>query len=148
MHRFDTRRALRTIPLALAAAAAIATGGFAVASGLGFLSNAPAGNFTAEDVQIQQDAAGVLIRDGSQGDSREWANPKTTAKGKLTIVKVFKSTEGFPARRCSSRTAPWVGTMSPLIRCAKSPRENGRYTRAPHRPRREIFAAHSPSRRP
>jgi hypothetical protein len=87
-------RAFRGIGLALVSLLLAAPPAVRAAS-LGFLSNTVASKFNDDDVRILQSTALSLLTDGVAGQSQEWANPNSTAKGKLTIVKVFRSTEGF-----------------------------------------------------
>jgi hypothetical protein len=65
------------------------------AGSLRFLANTAVANFNEEDLRILQATALTLLKDGTTGQSQEWANPNSTAKGTLTIVKVFNSTEGY-----------------------------------------------------
>lgn len=67
----------------------------AIAGNLSFLASAPAGKFNDEDLRIQREAALDLLRDGKVGDNREWHNPDSTAKGTITVTKIFRSEEGF-----------------------------------------------------
>ena len=70
----------------------------ALAASLGFLSKSAEGKFNDEDVRILQATALGLLKDGVAGQSQEWTNPNSTARGTLTIVKVFQSTDGFPCK--------------------------------------------------
>lgn len=70
----------------------------ASAASLGFLSKSAEGKFNDDDVRILQATALSLLNDGQLGQSRDWANPNSTAHGTLTIVKVFQSTDGFSCK--------------------------------------------------
>jgi hypothetical protein len=85
----------RSIGVLLAVAA---FGGMANAGNLSFLNNSAASKLSEEDVQIMQTTAFNLLKDGTVGQSQEWSNPNSTAKGKVTVVKVFQSTEGFACK--------------------------------------------------
>jgi surface antigen len=83
----------------------------ALAGNLSFLNNSAASKFNEEDVQIMQTTAFNLLKDGTVGQSQEWANPNTTAKGTITVLKVFQSTEGFACKslRLESSAGGWHG---------------------------------------
>jgi hypothetical protein len=70
----------------------------ASAASLSFLTRSAEGKFNDEDVRILRATALSLLDDGVLGQSRDWNNPNSTAHGTLTIVKVFKSAEGFSCK--------------------------------------------------
>ncbi len=91
-----TLRALIVCVLATTVLLAVPSGAFAAS--LGFLSKSAEGKFNDDDVRILQATALSLLSDGALGQSQDWANPNSTAHGTLTIVKVFRSTEGFSCK--------------------------------------------------
>jgi surface antigen len=91
--------------------AALCINGMAHAGNLSFLSNSAASRFNDDDVRIMQTTAFNLLKDGTAGQSQDWANPNSTAKGTITVVKVFKSTEGFACKslRLENSAGGWHG---------------------------------------
>jgi surface antigen len=75
------------------------------AGNLGFLAKTAVGKFSADDLRILQATALTLLKDGATGQSQEWSNPNSTAKGTLTIVKVFNSTEGYLCKSVRSENS-------------------------------------------
>ncbi len=70
----------------------------AFAGSLSFLSKSAEGKFNDDDVRILQATALGLLSSGVLGQSQDWSNPNSTAHGTITIVKVFKSTEGYSCK--------------------------------------------------
>jgi hypothetical protein len=83
-------QARRVVVLTLLLAQA-AVGG---ATNLGFLKNAPIGQFKEEDMRMMRAAAEDLLREDAKGASREWHNDKTGNSGRLEILDVFTSEDG------------------------------------------------------
>ncbi len=85
--------------------------GTAFAGNLSFLDNSAVSKFNDDDVKIMQATAMTLLKDGTAGQSQDWANPNSTAKGKITVVKVFQSTEGFACKtlRIENSAGGWHG---------------------------------------
>jgi hypothetical protein len=63
-----------------------------------FFSKSPAGKFNDEDVRILGDTALILLNEGALGQSQDWSNPNSTARGTITVVKVFRSKEGYSCK--------------------------------------------------
>ena len=82
---------------ALLLALMLAQAGVGGTTNLGFLKNAPIGQFKEEDMRMMRAAAEDLLREDSKGASREWRNDKTGNSGRLEILDVFTSEDG---RRC------------------------------------------------
>jgi surface antigen len=111
--------------------AALCVTGTALAGNLSFLSNSAASKFNDDDVRIMQTTAFNLLKDGTAGQSQDWANPNSTAKGTITVVKVFQSTEGFTCKslRLESSAGGWHGrSVYPV--CQVAPGEWKIYTGA------------------
>jgi surface antigen len=91
--------------------ALLISSGTVLAGNLSFLNNSAASKFNEEDVKIMQATAVKLLKDGTAGQSQDWANPNSTAKGTITVVKIFQSTEGFACKslRLESSAGGWHG---------------------------------------
>jgi surface antigen len=72
--------------------------GAAHAGNLSFLKDTAMSKFNDDDVRIMQETIFSLLKDGTVGQSQNWANPNSTAKGTITVTKVFQSTEGFACK--------------------------------------------------
>jgi hypothetical protein len=70
----------------------------AFADDLSFLLNSVWSKLSSEDIGLAESAALGLLKDGKLGQSRDWANPNSTAKGTLKVVRVFRSQEGFSCK--------------------------------------------------
>lgn len=83
--------------------------GAALAGDLSFLKTSPASKFNDEDVRLMNAAVTNLLQNGTVGQSQDWANPNSTAKGTITVVKMFKSVEGFPCKslRVANSAGGW-----------------------------------------
>lgn len=97
-------RTLRLFSAIAAAMLALLSNGAAFGGNLSFLSNSAASKLNDDDVRIMNKTASDLLKEGSVGQSRDWANPKSSATGTITIVKVFQSTEGFSCKTLSMET--------------------------------------------
>lgn len=76
----------------------LAFGVSADASNLGFLNDSPSARFSEADFRLLEAAALELLKDGVKGNVKQWSNPEATAAGKLTVIDVFKSSEGFSCK--------------------------------------------------
>jgi surface antigen len=106
-HPRNPRRLVRNALLTGLLALTYAAGASAVE--LGFLVNTVAAKLNEQDMKLMRQAALDLLKDGEVGASRDWANPKSTATGKITVVKIFKSTEGYACK--SLRSAASAGGL-------------------------------------
>jgi surface antigen len=77
--------------------------GAAHAGNLSFLNDTATSKFNDDDVRIMQETVFSLLKDGTAGQSQSWANPNSTAKGTITVMKVFQSTEGFACKTFASK---------------------------------------------
>jgi surface antigen len=102
----------------------LCSNGAALAGNLSFLNNSAASKFNDDDVKIMQATAVNLLKDGTAGQSQDWANPNSTAKGTITVVKVFQSTEGFACKtlRLENSAGGWHGRSTHPV-CQVSPGE-------------------------
>jgi len=105
------RRTIRFVHAVGAAIVLFSWNGGALAGDLSFLKNSPESKFNDDDVRIMNAAAKSLLKDGTAGQSQDWANPNSTAKGTITIVKMFQSVEGFSCKslRVDNSAGGWHG---------------------------------------
>jgi surface antigen len=105
------RRTIRFIFAVGAAIALFSLNSGAVAGDLSFLKNSPESKFNADDVRIMNTTAKNLLNGGTVGQSQDWANPNSTAKGTITVVKMFQSAEGFSCKslRVDNSAGGWQG---------------------------------------
>jgi surface antigen len=75
------------IALALAAASTAAP----AQNWIGLLKNTPAERFEEEDIRLFLDAARKALDDSSAGQTVAWDNPKTRARGELSVLRDFES---------------------------------------------------------
>jgi hypothetical protein len=129
--------------------AMVCFGGTANAGNLSFLRNSAASKLTDEDVQIMQTTAFNLLKDGTAGQSQEWSNPNSTAKGKVTVVKVFQSTEGFACKtiRLENSAGGWHDRSTYPV-CQIPPEGWKIYTGAKPAPSAPATAPSSPATAP
>jgi surface antigen len=70
----------------------------ASASDLDFLLNSVWSKLSTEDIGLAESTALGLLKDGKLGESRDWANQNSAAKGTVKIIKIFHSQEGFSCK--------------------------------------------------
>ena len=58
---------------------------------VGLLKNTPAEKFDEEDLRLFMDQAGKALDQGKANETTTWENPKTRAKGDITILRDFES---------------------------------------------------------
>ena len=79
---------MRFIVLLLAAACA----GPALAQNwIGLLKNTPAERFDEEDIRLFLDVARKALDESSVGQTLSWDNPKSRARGELSVLRDFES---------------------------------------------------------
>jgi surface antigen len=106
MHFLQPRTPRRlALKAALATLWVFAFNAGASATELGFLVNTVAAKLNEQDMKLMREAALGLLKEGDVGASRDWANPNSTATGKITVVKIFKSTEGFACKSVRSEAS-------------------------------------------
>jgi len=64
---------------------------------VGLLKNTPAERFDEEDLRIFMDTGRKALNETPDGQSVTWENPKTKARGEITVVKSFES-KGRPCK--------------------------------------------------
>jgi hypothetical protein len=57
----------------------------------GVLKNTPAERFDEEDLRIFMDLAGKALDQGKENETLSWDNPKTRARGDMTVLRNFES---------------------------------------------------------
>ena len=79
--------------LLMAAAAAPA----AAQNWVALLKNTPAERFDEEDLRLFLDNARKTLAEGKVDETSSWENPKTRARGEMTVLRTFES-KGRPCR--------------------------------------------------
>ena len=77
--------------LLIALAIAAASTGAAAQNWIGLLKNTPAERFDDEDLRLFLDASRKALNDGAIGQAHAWDNPKTQARGEITVLRNFES---------------------------------------------------------
>jgi surface antigen len=57
---------------------------------VGLLKNGPAERFDDEDLRIFMDTARKALNEGKDGEKVSWENPKTRARGDITVLRRFE----------------------------------------------------------
>lgn len=84
-------RHLLFIALVAAAPAALAQ------NWVSLLKNGPAERFDEEDLRIFMDTARKALGEGTPGQTLSWDNPKTRARGEMTVLRAYES-KGRPCK--------------------------------------------------
>ena len=58
---------------------------------IGLLKNTPAERFDEEDIRLFMDLANKTLAEGKENETAKWENPKTRAKGAMTVVRNFEN---------------------------------------------------------
>jgi surface antigen len=74
------------LALALALAAMPAT----AQNWVGLLKNTPAERFDDEDLRLFMDTGRKALAEGKDNETFKWENPKTRARGEITVLRSFK----------------------------------------------------------
>jgi hypothetical protein len=61
------------------------------------LKNTPAERFDEEDLRLFLDNARKTLAEGKVNETSSWENPKTRARGELTVLRTFES-KGLPCK--------------------------------------------------
>jgi len=69
---------------------------------VGLLKNTPAERFDEEDLRIFMDAGRKALNETPDNQSVTWENPKTKARGEITILRSFES-KGLPCKEVRVR---------------------------------------------
>jgi surface antigen len=57
---------------------------------VGLLKNGPAERFDEEDLRLFMDTARKALNEGADNQTTSWENPKTKARGDVTVVRRFE----------------------------------------------------------
>jgi surface antigen len=90
------RLAIAALILACAASPALAQ------NWIGLLKNTPAERFDEEDLRLFMDSAQKALDSGKENETLNWENPKTRARGDMTVTRNFES-KGRPCRELHVR---------------------------------------------
>ena len=72
----------------------------ALAGNLGFMKDAPYGQFTEQDLVVFNETLNDVLSHGAEGEPRAWSNPKTQAGGEMKPLKSFER-KGLSCRTLS-----------------------------------------------
>jgi surface antigen len=86
----------------LAAAAAAAAPAATAQNWVGLLKNTPAERFDEEDLRLFMDTARKALDGAAEKQPLAWENPKTRARGELTVLRSFES-KGRPCKELRVR---------------------------------------------
>lgn len=64
---------------------------------VGLLKNTPAERFDEEDLRLFLDNARKTLAEGKVNETSSWENPKTRARGEITVLRNFES-KGLPCK--------------------------------------------------
>lgn len=81
---------------------AAASSAAAAQNWVGLLKNTPAERFDEEDLRIFMDAGRKALNETPDGQTLTWENPKTRARGDITVLKSFES-KGRPCKEVRVR---------------------------------------------
>jgi surface antigen len=73
--------------------AAFAWSAPAAASNVSFMHDTPYTHFTKKDHEIFDAALQGMLKQGADGETRNWSNPDSKAGGSLKVIKSFKRGE-------------------------------------------------------
>lgn len=69
---------------------------------VGLLKNTAAERFDDEDLRLFMDNARKTLAEGKAGETSSWENPKTRARGDVTVLRSFES-KGRPCKEVRVR---------------------------------------------
>jgi surface antigen len=72
----------------------------ALAANIGFMDDSPFAYFSEKDLELFKAALGDILDKGTDGESRTWSNPASTAGGTMSVVKSFER-DGLACRSLS-----------------------------------------------
>lgn len=83
-------------------AACVAAGPASAQNWIGLLKNTPAERFDEEDLRLFLDAGRKALNDTPDKQTVSWENPKTSARGAITVLRSFES-KGRPCKELQVR---------------------------------------------
>lgn len=81
----------------LAVLIAVAAVPAAAQNWIGLLKNTPAERFDEDDLRLFMDNARKALAEGKVNETSSWENPKTRARGDITVLRTFES-KGMPCK--------------------------------------------------
>ena len=93
---------MRMNALLLAAACAALSPAALAQNWIGLLKNTPAERFDEEDLHLFLDASRKALNDTPDKQTVAWENPKTRARGDITVLRSFES-KGLPCKEVRVR---------------------------------------------
>jgi hypothetical protein len=81
----------------LAVLIALTTVPAAAQNWVSLLKNTPAERFDEEDLRLFLDNARKALAEGKVNETSSWENPKTRARGEITVLRSFES-KGLPCK--------------------------------------------------
>jgi surface antigen len=69
---------------------------------VGLLKNTAAERFDEEDLRLFLDNSRKALAEGKEGETASWENPKTRARGDITVLRSFES-KGRPCKEVRVR---------------------------------------------
>jgi len=69
---------------------------------IGLLKNTPAERFDEEDIHLFLDASRKALNEAPDNQPQSWENPKTRARGEITVLRSFES-KGRPCKEVRVR---------------------------------------------
>lgn len=69
---------------------AVAAAPAAAQNWIGLLKNTPAERFDEEDLRIFMDTGRKALAEAADNETVRWENPKTRARGEITVVRRFE----------------------------------------------------------
>ena len=89
---------------------------------VGLLKNTPAERFDEEDLRIFMDTGRKVLAEGKENETASWENPKTRARGDITLLRSFKH-QALPCKEVRIRNeAQGRKNTSTLNLCQKDGR--------------------------
>lgn len=65
----------------------------------GWMRTTPMGNLDATDRSLLGEALGSLLEQGKPRDTKTWDNPNNDHGGKITLLRIFQSSDGKSCRQ-------------------------------------------------
>jgi surface antigen len=88
--------------IALILATACASPAALAQNWIGLLKNTPAERFDEEDIHLFLDASRKALNEAPDNQPQSWENPKTRARGEITVLRSFES-KGRPCKEVRVR---------------------------------------------
>lgn len=93
---------MKTLLIIALGAACVAANPAAAQNWIGLLKNTPAERFDEEDLRLFLDNSRKALNDAPVNQTHSWENPKTRARGDITVLRTFES-QGRPCKEVRVR---------------------------------------------